>query len=197
VRNNRIISPGSFGIRELQNTDGVLTDNVIFGNHITDPANTAILLNASGTNRIRTTVCNNFIKSVGAVAGRGIELTLSGVVECVVDSNVIDTTTGDGIIFNGAGDGHMCRHNTLRNIGGIGIRNTNTATRIIPVANRVESSTGARYSNLAGAAPVAGTWKAQDIMPNDANASAGGVIGWVCVTAGTPGTWKSFGDIAV
>ena len=196
VRNNRIISPGSYGIRELQDTDDVLTDNVIFGNHITNPANTAILLNASGTNRIRTTVCNNFIKSVGAAAGRGIELTLSGVVECVVDSNVIDTTTGDGIIFNGSGDGHMCRHNTLRNIGGIGIRNTSTATRIIPVANRVESSVGARYSNLAGAAPVAGTWKAQDIMPNDAAASAGGVIGWVCVTAGTPGTWKSFGAIS-
>lgn len=196
VRNNRIISPGSYGIRELQNTDDTLTDNIISGNHITNPANTAIYLSAAGTNRIRTNVYNNFIKSVGGAAGRGIELANTGVVECVVDSNVVDTTVGDGIIFNGAGDGHMCRHNTVRNIGGIGIRNTTAATRIIPVANRVESSTGARYSNLCAAAPTSGTWKAQDIMPNDANASAGGVIGWVCVTAGTPGTWKSFGAIA-
>lgn len=28
------------------------------------------------------------------------------------------------------------------------------------------------------------------------NATSGGNIGWVCVTAGTPGTWKSFGSIS-
>lgn len=28
------------------------------------------------------------------------------------------------------------------------------------------------------------------------NATAGGNIGWVCVTAGTPGTWKAFGTIS-
>jgi hypothetical protein len=28
------------------------------------------------------------------------------------------------------------------------------------------------------------------------NPSAGGTVGWVCTTAGTPGTWKAFGTIA-
>ena len=45
------------------------------------------------------------------------------------------------------------------------------------------------------AAPVSGTWVQGDIVYNS-TPTAGGVIGWVCVTGGTPGTWKSFGAIA-
>ena len=44
------------------------------------------------------------------------------------------------------------------------------------------------------AAPVAGTWAVGDIVFNTAP-TAGGFIGWVCVTAGTPGTWKQFGAV--
>lgn len=45
------------------------------------------------------------------------------------------------------------------------------------------------------AAPVAGTWAVGDIVYNTAPA-AGGNIGWVCTSAGTPGTWKEFGLIS-
>ena len=45
-----------------------------------------------------------------------------------------------------------------------------------------------------GAAPVSGTYAEGDIVW-DTSPSAGGHIGWVCVTAGTPGTWKTFGAI--
>jgi hypothetical protein len=44
------------------------------------------------------------------------------------------------------------------------------------------------------AAPVAGTYNQGDIVYNSAP-TAGGTIGFVCVTAGTPGTWKTFGAI--
>jgi len=40
------------------------------------------------------------------------------------------------------------------------------------------------------AAPASGTWVAGQIVYNSAPA-AGGVPGWVCVTGGTPGTWKA------
>ena len=46
------------------------------------------------------------------------------------------------------------------------------------------------------AAPVAGTWAKGDKVYNS-NPSAGGNIGWVCVTAGASGTWKEFGVIEV
>jgi uncharacterized protein YbcV (DUF1398 family) len=45
------------------------------------------------------------------------------------------------------------------------------------------------------AIPVAGDWLIGDKVMNIAP-TAGGVSGWVCTTAGTPGTWKSFGAIA-
>lgn len=44
------------------------------------------------------------------------------------------------------------------------------------------------------AAPTTGTWAKGDIVYNS-NPTAGGKIGWVCITAGTPGTWKAFGTI--
>lgn len=50
-----------------------------------------------------------------------------------------------------------------------------------------------RIKNGAGA-PVAGTWTVGDIVYNT-TPTAGGVIGWVCIVSGTPGTWKAFGPI--
>jgi len=45
------------------------------------------------------------------------------------------------------------------------------------------------------AAPTAGTWAVGDVV-YDTAPSASGFMGWVCVTAGTPGTWKTFGAIS-
>jgi hypothetical protein len=44
------------------------------------------------------------------------------------------------------------------------------------------------------AAPASGTWAVGDTVWNTAPAAAG-YMGWVCTTAGTPGTWKGFGVI--
>lgn len=44
-------------------------------------------------------------------------------------------------------------------------------------------------------APTSGTWAVGDIVWNTAPAAAG-TLGWVCTTAGTPGTWRTFGGIA-
>lgn len=54
---------------------------------------------------------------------------------------------------------------------------------------------GVTYVNSVGALPTTGTWKVGDSIYN-ATPTAGGSIGWVCVTAGTPGTWKTFGAIS-
>lgn len=45
------------------------------------------------------------------------------------------------------------------------------------------------------AAPTTDTWARGDIVWNTAP-SAGGTPGWVCVTAGTPGTWKAMANVA-
>jgi hypothetical protein len=43
--------------------------------------------------------------------------------------------------------------------------------------------------------PTAGVYFVGDICWNTVPAS-GGIIGWVCTTAGTPGVWKAFGQIS-
>lgn len=52
---------------------------------------------------------------------------------------------------------------------------------------------------LFGTAPPSsasdGSYEVGDIVWNTAP-TAGGYIGWVCVAAGSPGTWKGFGAIA-
>lgn len=45
------------------------------------------------------------------------------------------------------------------------------------------------------APPSAGFWPRGQVVENR-QPSAAGVMGWVCVTSGIPGTWKSFGAIA-
>lgn len=57
------------------------------------------------------------------------------------------------------------------------------------------SITQMKRHSVAAAAPVSGTHIVGDIVWDNAP-TAGGTIGWVCTTAGTPGTWKTFGDIA-
>jgi hypothetical protein len=47
---------------------------------------------------------------------------------------------------------------------------------------------------VASAEPATGTWEDTDIIYK-ANSVAGDYIGWVCTTAGTPGTWREFGAI--
>lgn len=45
------------------------------------------------------------------------------------------------------------------------------------------------------AAPAAGTWARGNAVYN-ATPSAGGTPGWVCTTAGSPGTWKAMANLA-
>ena len=45
-------------------------------------------------------------------------------------------------------------------------------------------------------APTTGTWRLGDTVRNSSPA-AGDNMGWVCVSAGTPGTWKPFGPIGL
>ena len=63
------------------------------------------------------------------------------------------------------------------------------------VMNVGDAVSSAKVRLLNSAAPVTGTFEQGDIVYNNAP-TAGGFIGWVCVTGGTPGTWKTFGAIS-
>ena len=51
-------------------------------------------------------------------------------------------------------------------------------------------------TTFSSAAPTAGQWARGDIVWNN-TPSAGGTPGWMCTTAGTPGTWKAMANLAV
>ena len=51
-----------------------------------------------------------------------------------------------------------------------------------------------RDVTFGSSAPSSGTHTVGSIVYNTAP-TAGGNIGWVCTTGGTPGTWKAFGAI--
>ena len=48
----------------------------------------------------------------------------------------------------------------------------------------------------ASAAPTSGTWQSGDIIFNH-NPTDGQPVGWICIIAGEPGTWRPFGQIEV
>jgi hypothetical protein len=60
----------------------------------------------------------------------------------------------------------------------------------------VGDEAGTAFVRLIGtASPTSGTFKRGDRIENTAP-SAGGFMGWVCVEDGTPGTWKTYGQIS-
>ncbi|EPV0628775.1 hypothetical protein ACV1FS_004058 [Citrobacter koseri] len=54
---------------------------------------------------------------------------------------------------------------------------------------------GTRFVGEAGAQPSSGTWKVGDII-RTATPVASGQEGWICISTGSPGTWKGFGSIS-
>ena len=63
-------------------------------------------------------------------------------------------------------------------------------------ASAVLSAYSKRDGQWFGAAvPTTGTWERGDAIWNT-SAAAAGAPGWVCVTAGTPGTWKAMANLA-
>jgi parallel beta-helix repeat protein len=101
-----------------------------------------------------------------------------------VTGNTIYQSAGvqNGIIFDGTPVNNRVTDNTV------------TSTSIAYSLNN-PANNNYIIDYKGSAAPVAGTFQAGDIVYNSAP-TAGGFIGFVCVTAGTPGTWKTFGAIS-
>lgn len=54
---------------------------------------------------------------------------------------------------------------------------------------------GANQITFGATSPSTGTWVQGDVCFNT-GATAGGSPGWICIVAGTPGTWKAMGNVA-
>lgn len=148
--------------------------------------------NISGTSAAGINITTN-PKKVSVSNGRVVSATDYGVfgntttTELLVQGVEVDTVAGLNRAFYGAGG----------NVSFIGNK-SNAATHLLVGAGtrkRERDNTWNAAVAVGSAAPTSGTYSVGDIVWNTAPA-ASGTVGWVCTTAGTPGTWKTFGSIA-
>lgn len=107
---------------------------------------------------------------------------IDGAREVRVENNLFNQVTGGVSTLCKITNSAIDEHDVIRNI-------------FIGGATYSLTGTLAPYMGWGAAAPVTGTWRVGDKIRNTAPV-AGGTEGWICTTAGTPGTWKTFGTIS-
>ena len=155
-----------------------LVGGEVIGNNIS--CGTSVGLGQCGIqlgNTTGTTVSNNNISNFYY----GIRL-LPSVTNSVIGPNVFSGNTNCDILIDSG-----CANNIII----LTDPNTVVIDNSAPGANTFIKS----WLGASTAAPSTGTYSVGDIIYNSAPV-AGGFIGWVCTTAGTPGTWKTFGVIS-
>lgn len=55
---------------------------------------------------------------------------------------------------------------------------------------------GGKKHTFGTAIPTTGTWNVGDVVHNT-NTTIGAWTGWVCITSGTPGTWRPYGQVGI
>jgi len=89
---------------------------------------------------------------------------------------------------SGRSDAQVSVHGKL----GVGVNNVSND---VSIATSSAIQIAGKKISTGSAIPTSGTFRQGDIVYND-NAVATGYVGWVCVREGTPGEWKSFGQIS-
>lgn len=168
-------------------------------------------IRGTGYRSIDCNVTNNLLISgnnISETAGYGI--VAAGGAGLVVSGNVVDVTasTSSGIALylsnqtytTVSGNVFKSGHTTIISIDG-----TCTGTRIDKSNIIVGESNPMNFINNAGTGCIVEMWgtaaptllahQVGDIVWNSAP-SAGGTPGWICTTAGTPGTWKAMASVA-
>ena len=114
--------------------------------------------------------------------------------------NSTDSFSHAGIIYFGSIAG-LCDGNSVRNtdVGGqakYGVSVASATNTVVVTSNNsfTNMRTGSVF-NVLIAPPTIGTWPVGQFIYNW-SPSAGGTPGWVCTTAGTPGTWKAMANLA-
>jgi hypothetical protein len=199
----------------------ITTDAIVEGNEIYCSDANHPVHQISVNNSVRALVRHNLIViSRDLVSGDGLNTVIAAAATAVnpeiTDNTIVFTgvtsaaanVTGVGLRNTGAGvaPGHVYARNNI--VGApIGIYSVGTSTdmqiydnktRTCTAADTIPATVGVRRDRLETegvAAPSSGTWKVGDRCWNLAP-SAAGVPGWVCTTAGTPGTWKAMAAVA-
>jgi len=105
-------------------------------------------------------------------------------------ANISVDTCNNGVVLNGVSEVKNIHTDNVGNVNWRVGRAGGTGTTSIYLDNMVES----KLTVYDDAAPSTGWWDRGD-RAYDRSPTAGSTMGWVCTTAGSPGTWKTFGAI--
>ena len=197
---NNIIDHVSNGINFVGSSD--TGGHILRGNWIGLNAGTGygIKFNISAPCTIPSIVALNEVKAYGAGAKTGISIGSNSPNTMVMGNSVINMNTYDMEV---ASDENVVAGNILVSPGAannLSITGSNNSWfgNIAPkfgVAGSHKVQQLQNHITRGASAPVAGTWAVGDICW-DTNPAAGATPGWVCTTAGTPGTWKAMANLA-
>jgi hypothetical protein len=163
-------------------------------------------------NSLGDSVLQSSLTRVGTLVGLDVAGTSNLANTLAVEKGMI--TISNGTIINAA---EMYMGNTLQNIS-ISTQNISFGLKDVPTTGVVvngtlgvgvqtvgsdvnfETSGNIRFANRLFAvgtrAPESGSFRKGDIVWNS-NPVETGYVGWVCVTDGTPGIWRGFGQIGI
>lgn len=177
----------------------VFTNNFVI-NNITGTG--VIVQNGSGANVGNVLIANNYFKNLytGALWLRYVDfasVTDNYFEDCNTSADANDYYNGS-INFYGCTAGLVDGNTILQgSIGQCGYGVTSgTATHAINITPNNRISGMASVLRPLTAPPTIGIWSPGQYIHNW-SPSAGGTPGWVCVTYGTPGTWKAMANLAV
>ena len=173
------------------------------GTHITALGDQAAFSNLSGTHNIAagvTALYTNVTGSWNTALGDLALFSNTASYNTGVGGNAgYSVTTGSENTFIGYNAGfNGSQKADAVNTTAIGRGAWTTKDNTVQLGNPsvVGVGVGSNKMEWLSAAPTTGTWARGSIVWN-LSASAGGTPGWVCVTAGTPGTWKAMANLAV
>jgi hypothetical protein len=181
---------GAYGIRVFDfNTSATKTINVV----VNDNAISTTELNGiSVANCLKSTVIGNTLFNCGATGTSGSSSELCGIAVAasvdfsVIQNNYIDTTKFYGYYVDAAAG--VVENNVVVNI------TSGSGVTAFPYYSSGISPTRSNSSNSASATPTNGYWAVGSLVWNT-GVTAGGSPGWICTTAGTPGTWKTMANL--
>lgn len=169
------VNLSSFGIGFLNPGDGVnlLINGLTLSNNTVTNSGTHSLIR--GFNALQVDLRGLYQHS-NSVSGTFV---LANVTACTVPSSIV-VDEADTALFTALASGEQSAPLQI-------LRKVN--------ANLIRYQQGGVNVTTGTAAPVAGTWTRGDIVWNT-TPSAAGAPGWMCVTAGSPGTWKAMANVA-
>jgi hypothetical protein len=148
--------------------------------NITVPANVPVTLTAIVNCVAGTAWINPYLNGLGITASTGYQRATVGAGWQIISQTVTPQSAGSltvGLYLVNTTEVYVDELSV--SVGKIGVPNLGKFGTM---------EIGGSTVNFASAAPTTGAWKLGDATFNNAP-SAGGIPGWVCTSAGSPGTW--------